>query len=308
MNLMFWKKKKVPEESDHSTRDGSIVATGSEPTPAKPGFLTRLKSALTPSRKKCEPDEEAATVPIRKDGKHQGKEYEALPAKPGFLARLKNKLMPSHKEKTDNAEKPERKPSTERTDRKHLDEEQGPTDTAAEKPRKRLAIALALLIPLAAGGGFFAATKLVPPHQDAPLAKDSTSQEIKIDGQPESEQTEAAGQEELQQTDDAAPPIEETPETTEEPVADTPADEDVQTQIEVLKKQNKEMQAQIEELRKLPVAGKSTRPTPSNLPREGVLIINGKNTKESVQGLKKIIDDMNGTSGAKDTGKEQAPP
>ena len=105
MNLMFWKKKKVPEESDHSAMDGTIVATGSEPTPAKPGFLTRLKSALTPSRKKCEPDEEAATVPIREDGKHQGKESEALPAKPGFLARLKNKLMPSHKEKTDNAEK-----------------------------------------------------------------------------------------------------------------------------------------------------------------------------------------------------------
>lgn len=303
MNLMFWKKKKVPEENDHNAMDGTIVATGSEPTPAKPGFLTRLKSALTPSRKKCEPDEEAATVPIRKDGKHQDKESEALPAKPGFLARLKNKLMPSHKEKTDNAEKPGLKPTTERTDRKPL-EEQGPTDTAAKKPRKRLAIALALLIPLAAGGGFFAATKLVPPHQDAPLAKDSTSQEVKIDGQPEPEQTEAAGQEELQQTDDAAPPIEETPETTEEPVADAPADEDVQTQIEVLKKQSKEMQAQIEGLRKPPVAEKSTRPTPSNVPREGVLIINGKNTKESVQGLKKVIDDMNGTSGAKDTRKE----
>lgn len=305
MNLMFWKKKKVREESDQSAMDGTIVATGSEPTPAKPGFLTRLKSALTPSRKKCESDEEAATVPIRKDSKHQGKESKTPPAKPGFLARLKNKLKPSHKEKTDNAEKPERKPSTERTDRKHLDEEQEPTDTAAEKPRKRMGIALALLIPLAAGGGFFAATKLVPPpHQDAPLAKDSTSQEVKTDGQPEPEQTEAAGQSLLQQTGDAAPPIEETPEPIEEPVADAPVDEDIQTQIEVLKKQNKEMQAQIEGLRKPPVAGKSTRPTPSNVPREGVLIINGKNTKESVQGLKKVIDDMNGTSGAKDTRKE----
>ncbi len=301
MNLMFWKKKKVPEENDHSAMDGTIVATGIEPTSVKPGFLARLKSALTTSRKKSDPDEGAAVVPIRKDGKHQG---EVLPAKPGFLARLKSNLMPSHKEKTDNAEKPESKPSTERTDRKHLNEEPGPADTAAEKPRKKLTIALALLIPLAAGGGFFAATKLAPPHQEAPLAKDSTSREIKTDGQPESGQTEAAEQALQQQTGDAAPPVEETPEPAEEPVANAPTDEDVQTQIEELRKQNKEMQAQIEVLRKPPVAGKSAKSTPPTVPREGVLIINGKNTKESVQGLKKVINDMNDTSAAKNTGQE----
>ena len=103
MNLKFWTKKKAPEESD--------------PAQAKPGFLTRLKSTLSPSRKKIEPDEEEEAKPFarRKDGKHRGEEPE-------------------------------------------------PSSVPAEKPRKRLVIVLALVIPLAVGGGFFAATKIkLPP-------------------------------------------------------------------------------------------------------------------------------------------------
>jgi hypothetical protein len=205
MNLKFWKKKQMPEESDNNATDGTIVATETDPTPAKPGFLARLKSALIPSRKK---DETA-----------ENEEYFE-----------------------------ERKPSDERTDRTHREEEPEPAPPPAKKPGKRLVIALALLIPLAAGGGFFAATQLLPApqHKEMPPTKGAALQEVKIKLQPAPEATE--------------PPAE------------------------------------------APVAGRSA--SSSAIPRGGVLIISGKDSKESVQGLKKIIEEMNGTSGAKDIGKE----
>lgn len=216
MNLKFWKKKQMPEESDNNTTDGTIVATESDLTPAKPGFLTRLKSTLIPSSKK---------------------------------------------DKTAENEEPpeEHKPSDERTDRKHQEEEPVPAPPPAEKPGKRLVIALALLIPLAAGGGFFAATQLLPPpqHKETPLTKGAALREVKIKLQSAPEPT-----------DNAAPPAAEST----EPPAQAPA------------------------------AGRSARS--SAIPRGGVLIISDKDSKESVQGLKKIIEEMNGTSGAKDTGKE----
>lgn len=273
MNLKFRKKKKAPEENDNNTDDATIVATEIDPAPAKPGFWTRLKSTLTPSRKK---------------------------------------------DKTEDEEKPEvRKSSAKHTDRKHRDEEPELSDIPAKKSQKRLVIVLALLIPLAAGGGFFSATKLLAPlqHQEAPPAKNATSQEIKTDGQPASEPTKTAEQAPQlkteqpqsepapqQESDATTPAAEVTEPLAEAPVADAPApaEEDVQTQIEAMKKHNQEMQAQIEALKKQPAAAKPARSTAT--PREGVLIINGKNTKESVQGLKKVIEGMNGTSEARDTG------
>jgi len=141
-------------------------------------------------------------------------------------------------------------------------------------------IVLAFLIPLASVGGFFAANKLLPPpHQEASPAKNATSQKVKTDGQPASEPTEAAGQTPQPKP---APPA---------PVANAPSD-DVQVQIETMKKQHQEMQAQIEALKKQPAAPRSVRS--AAMPREGVLIIDGKNVKESAQGLKKAIESMNG--------------
>ena len=248
MNLKFWTKKKAPEESD--------------PAQAKPGFLTRLKSTLSPSRKKIEPDEEEEAKPFarRKDGKHRGEEPE-------------------------------------------------PSSVPAEKPRKRLVIVLALVIPMAVGGGFFAATKLLPPpqHQKAPEAKDAAMQEVKIDGNHTPEPPKAA--EQAPQPESGQPLTEPAPQqadNTTTPTAEVPAptEADIPTQIEALKKQNQEMQAQIEALKKQSAAERPTRSTASATPRDGVLIINGKNAKESVQGLKKVIEGMNGTSGAKDTGKK----
>ncbi|MDP2154754.1 MAG: hypothetical protein Q8J61_02035 [Sulfuricella sp.] len=367
MNLKFWKKKKAPEGSGDSAADETIVATEADPAPAKPGFWTRLKSTLTPWRKKNKPDEEVEAEPSarRKDDKHQDEESEALPPKPGFLARMKNALLPRKKSEQDEEEEarpsakrkdnkhlddesetPSPKPgflarlkktllpsrkkdktedeeksaklisSAKRTDRKHLDEEPESSDAPAEKPRKRLVIVLALLIPLAAGGGFFAAIKLLPPpqHQEAPPAKDTASQEAKADEQPAPEPAEAA--EQAPQPEPGQPPTEPAPQqagnaTTPaaqapEPIAEAPvADEDVQAQIQAMKKHNQEMQAQIEALKKQPAAEKKpARSAASAMPREGVLIINGKNAKESAQGLKKVIEDMNAASGAKDTGKK----
>ena len=325
MNLKFWKKKKTPEESDDSAADEIVVAGKIDPAPAKQGFWTRLKSTLSPSRKKSEPDESDEANPSArpKNDKHQDKESEALPPQPGFLARLKSRLMPSRKkEKTEDEKKPEeRKSSAKRTDRKHRDEESETPDVPAEKPRKRLVIVLALLIPLAAGGGFLAAIKLLPPpqHQEAPPAKDSASPEIKVAGQSAAEQTEVAEQAPQpapepspsepapQQADNAATLAAEIPEAAAEaPVADAtaPADEDVQAQIHTMKKHNQEMQAQIEALKIQPSIARPARSAASATPREGVLIINGKDTKASAQGLKKVIEGMNAASGAKDIGKK----
>lgn len=64
------------------------------------------------------------------------------------------------------------------------------------------------------------------------------------------------------------------------------------------------MQAQIEALKKQPAVERSARSPVSATPREGVLIINGKDAKESAQGLKKAIEGMNAASGAKESGKK----
>jgi len=311
MSLKFWKKKKSPEESGHSATDETLVAKETDPTPAKPSFWARLKSALSPSRKKIEPDEteEAEPSAKRKDDKPQDEESAAPPSKPGFLARLKNALLPSRKKKkTEDEEKPEEaKHSAKHADKKHRDEEPEPSEVPAKKPRKRLVIVLALLIPLAVGGGFFAATKLMlpPQPQKAPQAKDAAMQEVKIDGNHTPEPPKAA--EQAPQPEPEQPLPEPAPQqadnaTTPAAEAPAPADGDVQTQIEELKKQNQEMQAQIEALKKQ--SERPARSTASATPREGVLIINGQNAKESAQGLKKAIEGMNAASGAKESGKK----
>jgi flagellar basal body-associated protein FliL len=316
MNLKFWKKKKVPEESGNSAADETVVATEADPTPEKPGFWTRLKSKLSLSRKKIEPNEadEAGPSAGLKGDKPHDEESATPPPKPGFLARLKSFLLPARKKnKTEDEEKPEeRKPSTKRTDKSHRDEELEPSDVPTKKSGKKLVIALALLIPLAAGGGFFAAMKLLPKpqHKEVPLTKDAASQEVKVDGQPAPEPTEATEQAPQpqpeqpltetapQQADNAAAPATEVPEPqAETPVAEAPAEEDVQAQIQAMKKQNQEMQAQIEALKKQPTVARPARSATSATPREGVLIINGKNAKESAQGLKKVIEGMNADSG-----------
>lgn len=373
MNLLFWKKKKKPGESDPGTANETVVAGKIDATPAKPSFWTRLKSTLSPSHKKNEPDkaDEAKPSPQSKDDKHQDDEPEAPLSKPGFLTRLKSVLFPSHKkslpdegedakpsakrkdnehpekepeaqlpkpgflaqlkstlmpsrnkDKTDNEEKSEElRPSAKRTNNKPPDDESLPPDITAAKPRKWPAIVLGLLIPLAAGGGFLAAIKFLPPpqHQEAPPPKVSVAQEAKAGGQPSAEPTQAAEQAPLpepeqpltepapQQADNASPPVAEAPEPpAEEPVADAPAptEEDIQAQIQAMKKHNQEMQAQIEALKKRPAVARPARSAVSVTPREGVLIINGKDTKESVLGLKKVIEGMNAASEGKEPGKK----
>lgn len=367
MNLMFWKKKKAPEESDPDAADVTVVAgktdaalekpglwtrlknalslsrKKSEPVeegdarhkenkhpdkpdkqvegpPPKPGFLARLKIALLPARKKTEPDEKEkdGNSARRKGDKHPNEETDAPPAKPGFMARLKKSLMPGKKNEPAEEEKPEEHKSTaKRTDRNQPDEEPQTANVPEKKPMKRLVIFLALLIPLAAGGGFFAATKLAPPpHQEAPTAKPAAPQETKTDGEPAMEPPKTAEQAPTPETeqppgelsptpaDNATPTAEAPPPPAEEPVAEAPppTEEDIQTQIQAMKKHNLEMQAQIEALKKQPSVAKSVRS--SATPRDGVLIINGKDTKESVQGLKKVIESMNTSSGTKEPGKK----
>lgn len=337
MNLMFWKKKKTVEPEhmendateDNNATDETLIAPTSEAASPKPGLWTRLKNALTPSRKKdssdtVEAEEETEPSAKRKKDNPQDEEPEAPAPKLGFLARL-IALLPSRKKpkvEDESEEKPEEhRPSAKRSgNRPQDDEEPEPSDIPTKKPGKKLVIVLALLIPIAAGGAFFIAKNMFSksPQQAAP-AKDAAIENPKTEEPTPAEPPETTGQ--APQPEDAQPPAESAPQqeagaeapaagipepAAEAPVAeagaDTPAEEDVPSQIQAMKKQNQEMQAQIEALKKHPAAEKSARPAVS--PRDGVLIINGTNTKESAQGLKKIIESMNASSSAKDTEKK----
>ena len=169
------------------------------------------------------------------------------------------------------------------------DEKSEPTDVPVKKARKKLVIALALIISLVAGGGFVISQFLLKPqHSKTSPAKDAISP-IK-NGHPAPEPIKAAehapplAEPEPQQAAHATTPAVDAPKqpaiapVTETP---TPVGTDIQAQLEVLKKQNQEMQAQIEALKKQSGAGVPARSAASTHPREGVLIINGKGPEKS---------------------------
>ncbi|MGE5027869.1 MAG: hypothetical protein ACM3JK_05280 [Betaproteobacteria bacterium] len=97
-----------------------------------------------------------------------------------------------------------------------------------------------------------------------------------------------------------------------------PAPADMRMQVEALSKQNRELQTQIEALKKESLnvpqsapaaaeskpAGKTT--APAQLPGQGVLIISDKDTQASAQALKQAIEEMNAASRRKNT-KKPAP-
>lgn len=335
MNLMFWKKKKTVEseqaneagtEVDSATEE-TLVAPTSESAPANPGLWARLKNALTSSKKNSatESSDAASEPPAEyEDAKPQDNESEVPPKKPGFLARL-IALLPSRK-KVKAEDESDEKTVDSKAPTRHSDNTQ-PVDEAeisgepAPKSGKKLIIVLALLAPLAAGGAFFIAKALFSkPHPpEASPAKDAATEKPKTEEHAAPEPAEAGAPAEKPESDH--PPV--PPSTTEEAnaeapaaekpdaptdtpapeaEAEAPAEDDVQAQIQAMKKQNQEMQAQIEALKKQPTPERSARPAVS--PRDGVLIINGSNPRESAQGLKKVIENMNASSETKDTSKK----
>jgi hypothetical protein len=314
MNLRFWKKK-LPDEDDKTADPNDSAKGEGKIPPPRPGWLARLRTIL-PARKKPPVQVDNESEPHVKEprNKHEEEEVE-VPIKLGMVARLKGilvKLLRSRKRKQPEAEQ-ETAEAPSRTRTRHAEtEEEGTPPTPAKSGKKKLLI-LALLIPLLAGIGFATwkwlpgggkikqetapvtapapATEAAAPLADAPPASPEAPLQ---EGQPFSAPIAAATGSAQPAADASAT----TPQTGTTPPADFPADADVQAQIEALKKQNQEMQAQIDML-KQQQAGTASKPAKSGssaLPKDGVIIIGGKNSKESAQSLKKVIEEMNTSS------------
>lgn len=292
-------RDKEENTKDHDRRTDKKHPDEETEPPVKPGWLARLKSALLPARKKSKPDEEEESEqPARPAGKkHRDEEPEppppparkprkrllvlalliALAAGGGFTAR---EWMPSlHK-----GDQKAPAPATASADKKKAAAEPAPepvdntvpapqagaeTPPAAPQPEQGAA-AQPFSEPLAAGGTAPATAEVLPP---------SANEEPQLPAEAQSVET------------------------------THPAAGDIQTQIEELKKQHQAMQAQIEALKKQkerqPAAVSSGRTrTGSPPPKDGVLIIGGKNAKESARSLKKVIEEMNGPAAPKEPEKK----
>lgn len=271
--------------------------------PVKLGWLARLKAALLSARKKSKPgEEEEPERPARPAGKkHRDEEPEPPPPparKPrkrllvlallimlaaggGFTAR--EWMPPLHKEDSkppapaaapadekNAAAEPAAEPVPEPIDNTVPAPQAGAETIPADPQPEQGVAAQPFLEPPVAGGAAPAAAEVLPP---------SANDEPQLPAEAQS--------------------VETTP----------PAAEEIQTQIEELKKHNQAMQAQIEALQKQKEqqpaavsAGRMRAGSPP--PKDGVLIIGGKNAKESARSLKKVIEEMNGPTAAKEPEKK----
>jgi len=288
------------EETEQPARPASKKHRDEEPEPpVKLGWLARLKAALLPARKKSKPgEEEEPEQPARPASKkHRDEEPEPPPpparksrkrllvltllivlaAGGGFTAR---EWMPPLQKKDSKAPAPAAAPADEKKGAAEPAPE--PIDNTVPAPQagaetapaayqpEQGAAAQPFPEPLVAGGTAAATAEVLPP---------SANNEPQLPAEAQS--------------------VETTP----------PAAGEIQTQIEELKKQNQAMQAQIEALKKrkeqqpAAVSAGRTR-TGSPPPKDGVLIIGGKNAKESARSLKKVIEEMNGPTATKEPEKK----
>lgn len=276
-----------------------------ESKPAKKGFLVRLKDTLHLSRKKGAADEDG--VPER-PAKHAGKSAPDM-----------------HRKKP--GARDEKRPG-----------EEEESEQPVSKSGKKKWLILALLILLI--GGSFAAWKWLLPEADhkAPPAtaqkteKPEETSELKpteaaalteaaekaqaeataMAEAAEKAQAEAAAQAEaVAQAKAEAEAAAQAKVAADQAAAEAQAaappastDANVQAQLETLRKQNQEMQTQLEALKSQRHPPARPAGATASPPRGDVLIINGKNSKESAQGLKQVIEEMNAASGIK---REQKP-
>ncbi len=317
MNLLFWKKKKNDGAGDTDKTEIAAARAGS--APPKPGWLGRLKAAM--GRKRRQHDEEKAVLPAEREDKRDrpgdgiGAETARKPVKPGMFARLTG-LFPRSK-KTAPEEETKRHAGS-RGKKSGEEPEQPPTP--AVKSWKRPLLGL-ILLTLLAGVGFAAWNWLRPVQppiakpQEEPAAPETKEAEAPQPAPASGEEPAfaapmtgtAAPQQALDATaaPDAAVAAPASPSAGEpQAAASGQAGEDVQAQIEVLKKQNQDMQAQIEALKKQGAHPANTAYRPNRIPpKDGVLIINGKDSKASAQALKHVIEEMNGDPESPDAKK-----
>lgn len=325
-----------------------------EPKPVKAGFLTRLKNALSPSRRKGEPDDKdkPETRAEHAGGDHKPsrphkatdtEEDESKPTRKGFLVRLKDTLhlsrkkgapdeegLPEHPAKRADKKAPD--PHHKKTGTRELrkSEEEEIAEQSVHKHGKKKWLILALLI-LFIGGGLAAWKWLLPsadhkpptaaqkpekpgeapasePTEAAALSEAAEKAQAEATAMAEAAekaQAEAAAQAEAVAQAKAEAEAAAQAKAAEQAEAATPAstDANVQAQLEALRKQNQEMQTQLEALKNQRHPPARPAGAAARSPGE-VLIINGKNAKESTQGLKQVIEEMNAASGIK---REQKP-
>lgn len=258
MNLLFWKKKKqAPEEEGEGARDAAEEQT--------------MLAEAGPETGDAQP-------------------------RTGLLAKLaaigqrfrRNKAEAPEPEEESTADEDLRKKNSDTPD-----EEDSETRPAAHAKKRLLLIATAMLLVLLLAGGGLAAWKWLRP---APAAQEAKAPPTSVIGKAKVPAPAEAPQP-LGVEHQATPTV--------ATAAAAPANMDIQAQIEALKKQNQEMQAQIEALKNqnaqqpsgyAPVA-RSGKTGSTPLPQEGVLIINGKDTKASAQALKQVIEEMNASEG-----------
>ncbi|MEW5943640.1 MAG: hypothetical protein AB1710_07300 [Pseudomonadota bacterium] len=190
------------------------------------------------------------------------------PAKPGWLAHLKSRLKASKllaRKKRTPPEEEGSEPLAEQAGDDHPDME--PVLTV--KRGKWRPLALALLIVLAGGGGFAARAWLSPPQPQKTHLPAPAAAPLPVTAIPRPAASSSPDKAEIE--------------------ALKKRNQEMQAQIEVLKKQNQEMQAQAEAVKN---QGKSVPPVTASTPpaRGGVMTISGK---ESAEGLKKAIEEMN---------------
>lgn len=208
-------------------------------------------------------------------------ETESLQA--GWLDRVKNALamirLPWRKQHSpDNGEMPE---ASAAPDEKEPRAETAEPRLAANSRKKLLLLggAAGLLVLLIAGGIAVWLLQAPEPQQETPPAQATPRQGVK--------------------SSPAQPP-----EQQKEPVA---AANEMEAQIEALRKQNQEMQKQIETLKarqEKPAAPGADARTAAQAGDE-VLVINGKDPRKSAELLKKAIEEMNAASASKNSSRNK---
>ncbi|MDO8369257.1 MAG: hypothetical protein Q7S71_00820 [Candidatus Nitrotoga sp.] len=274
MNLMFWKKTTGAGEEAEDELEDTAANT-------KPGVAAWMKlrlAALTSHFKKtpafsAEEDQapeasEGSKKPVDAAAKEPGLESPDMevPAKPGLVVRAKLRLIALTR----------RFKKTPVSDVAEGDEEDAPEINPA-RSKKRLVIggAIGLLVLLLAGIGI-AIRPVAPPPQEQPDTGRGVATIASRPGEP----APAPGQ----------------------PQTSTP--EKPPTEIEALKKENAELHARIEALKKelpqqqpsVPAARHAGGNAPSSS-ASGEMMIGNKDPKDTAMTLKEAIEAMNASSG-----------
>lgn len=292
MNLMFWKKKtgfgeeaensrenlavntKLRESLDFATTKQDLAERNPEPpkpeTPAKPGLAARLKLRLI-----------ALTRHFKKPPAFRADEDHA-PDAPGGSGKPDDAVTIEPDLETPEMEAPT-KPGLAVWVKLRIIaltrrfKQMSTSDAESARSKKRLVIggAIGLLVLLLVGIGI-AIWPVFPPPQEQRGTRHDVATIASRASQPES-----------------AP---------EEPQTSTP--EKSQTEIEILKKENAELQARIEALKKeLPQQQSYVPParhTGGNVPSSSVsgeMMIGNKDPKDTAMTLKEAIEAMNASSG-----------